>query len=499
MLKTIDKLLIRSYLPPFAAAVFIALFVLIMQSIWQLISHIVGKGVSTLLVAEMLGYMSISLVPLALPIGVLIASVMVYGNLAEKFELSSMKSAGVSLMRIMRGTLIIALLISGFSFLCSNYFIPVSNLKFKTRLLDIKKQKPTLNLEEGIFNYDFSGYAIRIGKKDPDGIGLNDVLIYDHRNAPSGKMVNIRAESGEMYMSEDGKFLIMKLRNGVQYREMAEEKGKFRPLLRATFKSWQKIFDLQEFEMKRSDEDLYKDHYTMLSVRQLARAEDTLAYELKKMRLYNMRDFFPEKRKTVVSELESSNKQPDQVKQVEGFDEKGKPAFRNLQTKTPGKDAGVTRFVQTFEGKDSILLANRVASHIKSRTKAMARSNQHYQFVEQKRLRHIYEYHSKFALAIVCFLFLFVGGPMGAIIRKGGYGYPLLVTIIFFVIYIVLTIACREATRNIENSPVMLAWLPDLVFMPIGAFLTLKAMSDTKFLDFGTRIAGFIKKLGRKE
>jgi lipopolysaccharide export system permease protein len=175
MIKIIDKLLIKSFIPPLFMAFFIALFVLIMQTLWLYIDTIVGKGVGILLMMEMIGYLSVSLIPMALPIAIIIGAVMVFGNLGERYELSSLKSAGVSLIRIMLPLMVLTGMLSVFSFFCSDNLIPVSLLKFKSRLYDIKTQKPTLNLETGLFNYDFGGYVIRIGEKGDDNRTIKDL------------------------------------------------------------------------------------------------------------------------------------------------------------------------------------------------------------------------------------------------------------------------------------------------------------------------------------
>jgi len=181
--KQVDRYILQQIFPPFLLSFFIALFVLMMQVLWVYIDNIIGKGVSLFEILEMVAYMSVSLVPRALPLAVLISMVMVFGGLSERYELASMKTAGVSLTRIMAFSLVFGALISVGSYYCSNNVIPITNLKFMTRLQDISNQKPSLSLEEGIFNDDFSGYAIRINKKGDDGKSIEDVMIYDHRNA----------------------------------------------------------------------------------------------------------------------------------------------------------------------------------------------------------------------------------------------------------------------------------------------------------------------------
>ncbi|MDH3650549.1 MAG: LptF/LptG family permease, partial [Saprospiraceae bacterium] len=178
-IKKIDKLLVREFIPPFIVAFSIAQLVLMMQFLWLYIDDIAGKGVGILLLTEMIYYMGLSLIPMSLPIAVLLASVMVYGSLAEKYELASLKTAGIPLMRTMRSSMVLAGLIAFSSFFCSNYVIPYANLKFRSRLYDIKKQKPALYLESGVFNDDFQGYSIRIGKKSADNRRIEDIMIDD--------------------------------------------------------------------------------------------------------------------------------------------------------------------------------------------------------------------------------------------------------------------------------------------------------------------------------
>ena len=210
-IKKIDQLLVSSFVGPFIVTFFIALFVLVMQTLWLYIDEIAGKGVGFFLLVELLGYMSVSMIPLALPIAVLISSVMVLGNLAEHYELSSMKSAGISLWRVMIPLMAVTILVSVFSFFCSNNFIPVSNLKFRSRLYDIRRQKPALNLEQGIFNDDFQGYSIRIGLKDPDNRTIHEVLIIDHSESNDGRIMEISAENGEMYVTADERYFVMQI------------------------------------------------------------------------------------------------------------------------------------------------------------------------------------------------------------------------------------------------------------------------------------------------
>ena len=285
-MKKLDKLLAKGYVGPFVVTFFIAVFVLMMQKLWLYIDDIVGKGAGLFFIIEMIFYMSIALMPMALPIAVLISSVMLIGNHAERYELSSMKSAGIPLLRVMAPLMVITAGISLFSFVCSNNLMPVSNLKFRARLYDLKKSKPTLNLEEGIFNEDFSNFTIHIGEKEGDNRTIRDVLIYDREKNLKGKVSQIVAKEGEMYVTEDEQYFVMYLQDGTQYEEMEPDKekkpGKVKdnyynlPFVRTSFKEWTKVFDLSEFDMSKTDADLFKNHHFFMSVGQLRIQVDTI-------------------------------------------------------------------------------------------------------------------------------------------------------------------------------------------------------------------------------
>jgi lipopolysaccharide export system permease protein len=281
-MKKIDRLLITSFIPPFIVTFSIAMFVLVMQVLWLYIDDIAGKGLGFFLIIELLGYKCVSLVPLALPLGILISSVMVLGNMAEKYELSSFKSAGVPLSRIMKPLMIFGVSAVAFSFFTSNNLIPVANLKFGSRMYDIQKQKPALRLDAGVFNDDFEGYAIHIKQKSEDRF-IKDVLIYDHSEASKGRLSQIVADNGEMYATEDGAYFFMKLNDGHQYMETEpsiSSGSRSYPFVRTNFDSWTKVFDLSEFDLNRTNEELFKSNRSMMTSQQLKVAADSISIKV---------------------------------------------------------------------------------------------------------------------------------------------------------------------------------------------------------------------------
>ena len=239
-MKKIDKLLIYSFIAPFIATFFIALFVLVMQFLWLHIDEMLGKDLDFIVLIELIFYMSVSLIPMALPIAVLIASVMVLGNLAENHELVGLNASGISLIRILKPLVFLCLLISFFSLFCSSKIMPYANLQFRTRLYDIKHQKLTMNLEEKVFNYDFNDIVIRIDKKEADNRTIRNVLIYDHSDRNNKKVSVITAKKGKMQATANRRFLIMELYDGIQYQE-TKNKTDF---VRTAFRKWDKVFDL---------------------------------------------------------------------------------------------------------------------------------------------------------------------------------------------------------------------------------------------------------------
>lgn len=514
-MKKLDRLVIKSFIPPFIMAFFIALFVLVMQFLWKFIDDIVGKGLSGLDLAELLFYRSLSLFPLALPIGILLAAVMVIGNMSEKYELSSLKSSGISLIRVMLPAILISACVAVFSFYCSNTLIPISNLKFQSRLYDIRVQKPALNIEEGVFNDDFKGYSIHIGDKATDNRNIGDVLIFNNTPQTKGHIQLVSADRGEMYYTDDKRFFVMKLYNGYQYQEMQNQPGeKGMPFVRTNFKEWQKEFDMSEFDLRETDEDLFKSHHMMKSVGQLAREIDSLAYQYDVMVHSNYYNFsgmlliespYKEEEKVDTSLLNDAVKQKilDQKKinsappKLRSQSSRKKrqstaPLYKALEKSAePGLQP--SGFVSLFNPLDIRQYAQRGKQYASTVLSNSERNQRIMDNVKMRRRKHIYEMHSKFSIAFVCIIFLFIGGPMGAIVRKGGYGYPLLIAIFFFTAFIILNIACKKLNESETLEPVVAAWMPCMLLAPIGIFLTLKAMNDSKLLDVDRYLKPIIK------
>lgn len=527
-MKKLDTLLLKSFIGPFIATFAIALFVLTMQTLWVYIDDIMGKGAGLFLIMELISYLIVSLFPLALPLGVLISAVMVFGGMAENYELASFKSAGVPLIRILMPLAFVATGIGLFSFICSNYLIPITNLQFKSRLYDIRKQKPTLSLKAGIFNDDFVGYTIYIGSKEKDGKTINDVIIYDSKNSSSQGLSQLTAASGEMYMTEDNKYFIMNLFDGVRNQESArsfKSNDKTYPFVRTKFKEHKMIFDLSQFDISETDKDLFKTHQSVMSVDQLMVAIDSLGikiedkfnslhknmyqnYNYEKIRdtvLFKKRPVAPKR----VNSKKLQNQSPEQIAKnkaqtarmdsIKATVEKRapkSPKLKKILQLSENELDTARNFIYTFPINDRKQMFNRAKTGARSILSNSGSSQRSLEILQEKKVKHIFIMHTKVTYAMICIIFLFIGGSMGAIVRKGGFGYPLLVAVAFFVVFIVLTLACEKLAESNVFHAALAAWIPIIVLAPLAALITSKAMGESSFfqIPFIDKISALFKK-----
>lgn len=554
MIKKIDQLVIKSFVPPFLIAYSIALFVLLMQMLWLYIDDIAGKGLGPGLIIELLFYRSMSLIPIALTLGMLIASVMTLGNMAEHYELSSIKSAGVSLWRTMRAMVIFGTLIALFSAYCSNTLIPIANLKFGSRMFDIQQKAPTLQMEAGTFNYDFQGYAIHFKSKSKDGESIQDVLIYDHSSDASGQVLQIVAEKGEMYTVQDGQYFTMRLYNGSQYldqrtRSTSSAKGKY-PFMRVGFEEWEKVFDLTAFNLERTNPELFNRNRQMMTTNELLEAIDSIAIRVDK-RTKELSNYFsgyltfekldstyieiPEEKDRYKPKLEDieADTIPTEISQVPSDVSPEAPVEANSKSvgaaiqasmnknplppkevisKRPGGGnayqqhmdeplAEWSNFMKGFAVDDQRKIYTKAKNTLRSMKNQSESADRSVERMKISRVKHVYDMHMKYSMAAVCIIFVFIGAPMGAIIRKGGFGYPILVSIIYFIIFVIMMIFCRKFAEKFYITGLVAAWIPCAILLPVGIFLTHKAMQDSKLMNLdqiGKRVSGLFSFLKKK-
>lgn len=519
-MKQLDKLMACSFIGPFIVTFAIAMFVLLMQILWVYLDDIAGKGLSFFQVVELIAYKCVGLIPLALPLSLLISSVMVLGSLAEHYELSSFKSAGVSLFRIMAVLVFFGIIGSGISYACSDYVIPAANIQFGARMYDIQQKKPTLSLEAGTFNEDFSEFVIRIGSKGSDGKRINDVHIYDHSKANIGQMSQIVAETGEMYTESGSDLFVMHLENGNQYAETSPRKGKDKKsrnltYVRTAFDEWTKVFDLSQFNLERTSRNLFNQNRAMLATWQLQTAVDSIDLDImerKQILSNHLINYLPslerdtivyrEKAKVEPAKAETSPTPASSEKPIDPNAQKKQLSRKKIQepklSKKAQREAYHHPLVKAFKDGESDMNAlvnilpkneqtrviNRARTGVRAILSQAESSNRILPSIAETRVKHVYDLHMKYSMALVCIIFIFIGAPMGAIVRKGGFGYPILVSIIFFVIFIILTIFCRKLAESFVLTGELAGWMPCIVLFPVGLFLTIMAMNDRKLGSF---------------
>jgi len=464
--RILTKLLVRSFAGPFLAVFFVVLFVLVLQFLWKYADDLIGKGLEWYVIGELLFYASASLVPLALPLAILLASIMTFGNFGEFNELTAVKTAGVSLQRFMVPLMFVVAGVCVGAFYFSNSILPMANLKFQTLLYDVRESKPALQLKEGTFYNGIQGFSIRIGKKGADNQTLQDVLIYDH-SAGLGNTIVVTAKRGKMAMSDDEHYLILKLFNGARYEEMPSDPPGSFPQLRYSFAEQQFNFDLSAFQLKRSDESTYKDHYAMLSIRQLTTSMDSIKRQESKREdeiggfLYNYFAF---------------RREPSYLNYVgKRVSEKALDSLLHLAlSEQPIRDNALNN-VRSLKG-----YANMLHNEV--------------DYLNDNLARHEIEWHRKFTLSAACLVLFFIGAPLGAIIRKGGLGMPMVVAIGLFLVYHILSISSEKLARERVVNPGTAMWFSAMILFPLGAFLTYKATNDSALMDISV-YRGFANRL----
>ena len=443
-----------------------------MQFVWKYIDEMVGKGLEWTVIAELLIYVSASLVPMALPLAILLSSIMTMGNLGENYELVAFKSAGISLKRVLRPLVVTVLLLSGLAFVFSNYWLPVANLKSKSLLYDVKEQKPTMDIRPGIFSSELDDYTIRVkDKKTIDEVEhLYDVLIYDHSDGKGNRSV-ITAEEGIMTVTADKRFIEFRLFNGESYDEEKDgSRNRTYPLARSTFKENLIRFDLSQFALNRTDEDLFKTNFKMLNLKQLDEAIDTLN-KLKKKHVSSTKQSL----KKAFFHYANFNQKNFPQKKID----------RKMQL-----DDFVTSLPRNKQ-KQVLVTATNLSRNTKSRLSTMAEDL--YNRNKYINYHKIY-WHKKLTLSFACFILFLIGAPLGAIIRKGGLGMPIVISVVFFLIFHILSISGEKMSKEGAIPVVQGMWMASAILFPIGLFFTFKATSDSNLLQWDS-YGNFFKKL----
>ncbi len=448
-------MIIGVYWGPLLITFLIVLFLFSMQWLWKWVDDLMGKGLPWDVLARLIAFATSAFVPAVLPLAVLLSSIMTMGGLGERSELTPMRSAGLGLFKILTPLMVFVLGLAAFSFYFSNNVLPVANLKFQSLLWDVTRAKPALNLQPGVFYGGLDGFSIRVGAKNDRTGELRDVLIYDHRHPFQANKTVVRAEKGTMGRSTDSRYLILVLENGYINDAQgggAAGAGQDHPLLRGHFQREEIRIDLSGIGLKRTDEELFKDHYKMLTLGQLGHVEDSLTKRLdERMRDHELR---------MRSSIAVLGKRP------------GSPGIPGAAPAGPAMrpDTSAHLYAMAMDkARDALRVLDDMVYEREERSGQIAKFS--------------VEWHRKLMLAFACVVFFFIGAPLGAIVRKGGMGAPAVIAIVFFLIFHILSYSTEQMVKagTLNAWPGM--WISTFVLLPIGFFITWKAATDSPLFD----------------
>lgn len=480
-IKKLHILIIKSFFLLFVPSLFITLFVLILQFIWVYADDLIGKGLNLGVLMELLYYLSLMNFTMALPIAVMLASIMTFGNMGEHFELTAAKSAGISLYRIMVPIFVLASIFTLTSFVFANNIFPYASLKTYSLVTSIRQQHPALRIQEGIFNYDVEGYVIRVAKKNHKTNMMYDFMIYDHSNYQGNKFV-IVSDSGTVEVTQDLNYMIISLFNGFQYEELKENKKNKDDKLQQNpyhidqFKKQKIIIPLTGFDFKKTDLSMFSQNFNMLNVKQLGEKIDSLDTKLKdkveyyygvvlnndilknQIRLRNKGDSvnfmlrcellnnLPADKLKIVYDIDSAFK----VESVHDQKELSKMALTNAENLSNR----LTVFQAEYESRRQWLVDHKIALN------------------------------KKYVFALACFIFFFIGAPLGSIIRKGGFGLTTIISVVLFLVFYIMVTFGEKIARDAGTSAFFGIWFAVFVFVPFELFLFYKASKDAVVVNY---------------
>lgn len=454
-----SRLMLRAFLGPFAVTFPVALFILDMQFLWVYADDLIGKGLDLWVVFKLMVFASARLVNLALPLAVLVASIMAMGNLAERSELTAMKASGMSFLRILRPLLLCMTMICSGALWFSNTGWPAANMRFRALLYSVTKQKPALNIREGVFYNGIDGFSIRVGTKHPDG-SLDDILIHDHRDPKGRSVLVVHAEHGSM--SQEGGSLVLELQKGVSYEEhqesMIRNKERIYPHIQSQFGTQTLRIPLHSLDFAMANEDLFRRSYERMNLSELSHYSDSLKANIGKegaeLILYGRR-------------------QVERLSDSTGWYENAASAPQLAAISPWHTSLNALHRGRAFEKA-------RETSRNQIRSLENAVSN-----MQGKRLRqhrHDIEWHRKYILALGCMVLFLVGSSLGALVGRGGLGVPTLLALCLFLLYYSLSMLGEQLVKLGTLSPWSGMWLSTLTLLPLAVFLMWSTTRERRWI-----------------
>lgn len=530
-MRKLDLLIVRAFVGPFVLTTAVSTFILLIQHMLKYFEDFVGKDLGISVFAELLFYFSLNMLQVALPLGVLVSSLMTFGNLGENFELTAIKSAGISLTRALLPIFVLVVFISIGAFFFNDNVLPAANLKAYSLLYDIKHKKPTMDIQEGVFYKGIPDYTIKVNEKYPDDVTMKDIIIYDH-TADLGNRRVILADSGRMFLFMNDRYLKLELFNGNFYAEDRAGGKAIDQFNRTKYSRMDMVFSLASFEFDPTDEELFRGNRQMMNIRELTHAIDSMDMRIVEIRSSSeesaIRNFIyyrsvSENAEETVEEAvredtvlrnrlnkDLADKAAKPNKKVAGSDSvrrmrQASTARLDRQVREETKEVMPTKMVLkkdtipqiqldslSLDRLDSILVArlserNQVVHSALTQARnvknTLTSSESREENIQKQRSRYVVEKYKKYSQAFACIVMFLIGAPLGSIIKKGGLGVPVIISIFFFIVYYVLSISGEEYAKAGVMDGEVSVWISNIVLFPVGLFFLRQARIDARLFD----------------
>lgn len=469
-MKILDRYILTSYLKTFLAVFIILMFIFVLQTIWLYIGELAGKDLDTAIILKFLLYFSPKLVPLVLPLTILLTSIMTFGNFAENYEFAAMKSSGISLQRAMSSLTIFILLVSVLAFFFANNVIPASEYKSINLRKNIAQLKPAMAISEGVFN-DIGNINIKVDEKHgPKDQYLSNVIIHKKSPRSNGNFTVIKAKEGELVGSTDSNILSLILKDGNYYDEVRPTSPgarKDKPFAKSYFEEYTINIDLSDFNNVDLDEENYSNSHNMLKISELT--------------------------KTIDSFSTAYNQDIDQF----SSNLISRTGIRSLGSGIEPVDTVDTEIEETilelYEPYRASQIVNLAQGNVNGTVTTLEAKKTLFRKTEERLNKFEIALHEKYVLGFACVILFFVGAPLGAIIRKGGMGLPMVIAVLLFLTYHFIGIFAKNSAENGTVSPFLASWLSTLIMLPLGIYLTHRATTDQGLFTFSSFFEPFKK------
>jgi lipopolysaccharide export system permease protein len=483
-MKRLHLYIVKRFIGSLIITLLISLFVLLMQFLWVYLDELVGKGLELNIIVEFLIYTLAMLMPMALPLSMLLASIMTFGDMGENNELLAMKAAGISLFRIMKPVIVLSILLSIGAFYFSNRVIPVSYKKLMALMTSIRQMRPEIVVKEGVFSNDIDNFSIKVGRRSKEGAMLYDIMIYDHQNDKGNEAVTL-ADSGTMEITKDKRFMVLNLYSGETHEEVQSPNRETSGYPTRTDKFYkQTIYSkLQGMELERKDESIFRNQYRALNNKQLKYFSDSISKQVEmSITEQALVVTYPQPISlSLVAQVRQDVTFVPKMRLHKYIDIDSVMQYTNLPVRKQLLAAALTgarNNMRAIKQADEMNVANiRMLNRFDT------------------------EWHKKYTYSIACLIFFFIGAPLGAIIRKGGLGMPLVMSVILFIFYWIMSTTGEKYVREAFSGLWFGVWFSTFVFLPAGIFLTYKAVTDSTVLNIDSYVEFFkrIRFWGKKD